>query len=138
MLSLKLKVALRGEMVMAPNPIETTEEETMVIKSSSEEVVEMIKEEEEGKSTDMFAPAWVQESTQVLKTKVGTKIVALKKVGKDDNPRNQRIRGDGDEEGEIIDGGLELAEIDQVQIFNVFLVSKIIWCRFVLVISTPN
>ena len=115
MLSSELKFALIGDMVMAPNSIETKEEETMVIKSSSEVKEEEVKEkEEEGKSTDMFAPAWVQESTQVLKTKVGTKILALKTTGKDDNPRGQS-REDGDENGEIIED-LELAEIDQVQI----------------------
>ena len=120
MLSEELKVALRVEMVMAPNTIETKEEETMLIKEV-EEVEEVIKEEEEGGSTDMFAPTWVQESTQVLKTKVVTKILLLKTTGKDDNPSCQS-REDEDENGEVIED-LELAEIDQVQIWidlNIF------------------
>ena len=106
---------------MAPNTIKTKEEETMLIKEV-EEVEEVIKEEEEeGGSTDMFAPAWVQESTQVLKTKVGTKILTLRTTGKDDNP-NCQSREDEDENGEVIED-LELAEIDQVQIWidlNIF------------------
>ena len=62
---------------------------------------------------DMFAPAWVQESTQVLKSK--TKVLTVKKIGEDDNPSNQ-----GEEEdGEIVED-LELAEIDQVGI-RIFL-----------------
>ena len=116
---------------MAPNSIKTKEEETMVIKV-------------EERSMDMFAPAWVQESTQVLKkkvestqvlkkkevtkekspvlkTKVGTKILTLRTTGKDDNP-NCQSREDEDENGEVIED-LELAEIDQVQIWidlNIF------------------
>ena len=80
---------------MAPNSIKTKEEETMVIKV-------------EERSMDMFAPAWVQESTQVLKKKVEstqvlkkkevtkekspvlkTKVVATKKVRKEENPSSQ-------------------------------------------------
>ena len=102
MFSEELKVALRGkEMVMAPNSVKTSspKEEAMVIKPS---------EVEKGRSMDMFAPAWVQESTQVLKSK--TKVLTVKKIGEDDNPSNQ-----GEEEdGEIVED-LELAEIDQVQ-----------------------
>ena len=88
-------------MVMAPNSVKTSspKEEAMVIKPS---------EVEKGRSMDMFAPAWVQESTQVLKSK--TKMLTVKKIGEDDNPSNQ-----GEEEdGEIVED-LELAEIDQVQ-----------------------
>merc|ERR1711953_1357462 len=96
----ELKVALRGkEMVMAPNSVKTSspKEKAMVIKPS---------EVEKGRSMDMFAPAWVQESTQVLKSK--TKMLTVKKIGEDDNPSNQ-----GEEEdGEIVED-LELAEIDQ-------------------------
>ena len=104
MFSEELKVALRGkEMVMAPNSVKTSspKEEAMVIKPS---------EVEKGRSMDMFAPAWVQESTQVLKSK--TKVLTVKKIGEDDNPSNQ-----GEEEdGEIVED-LELAEIDQVGIW---------------------
>ena len=90
-------------MVMAPNSVKTSspKEEAMVIKPS---------EVEKGRSMDMFAPAWVQESTQVLKSK--TKVLTVKKIGEDDNPSNQ-----GEEEdGEIVED-LELAEIDQVGIW---------------------
>ena len=104
MFSEELKVALRGkEMVMAPNSVKTSspKEKAMVIKPS---------EVEKGRSMDMFAPAWVQESTQVLKSK--TKVLTVKKIGEDDNPSNQ-----GEEEdGEIVED-LELAEIDQVGIW---------------------
>ena len=103
-------------MVMAPNSIKTKEEETMVIKV-------------EERSMDMFAPAWVQESTQVLKkkevTKVApkekslvlkTKVVATsRKVRKEENPSSQsRVEQDGEEEAKIIE---ELAQIDKVQIW---------------------
>ena len=119
-----MKVALRGDMVMAPNSIKTKEEETMVIKV-------------EERSMDMFAPAWVQESTQVLKKKVEstqvlkevtkvapkekslvlkTKVVATsKKVRKEENPGSpSRVEQDGEEEAKIIE---ELAQIDKVQIW---------------------
>ena len=106
---------------MAPNSIKTKEEETMVIKV-------------EERSMDMFAPAWVQESTQVLKKKVEstqvlkkkevtkekspvlkTKVVATKKVRKEENPSSQsRGEQDGEEEAKIIE---EPAQIDQVQIW---------------------
>ena len=73
LLSDVLKVALRGDMVMAPNSIKTKEEEgTMVIKS------EVMKTD--GRSVDMFAPAWVQENTQVLKSKVESSKVLKTKV----------------------------------------------------------
>ena len=112
-------------MVMAPNSVKTKEEETMVIKV-------------EERSMDMFAPAWVQESTQVLKKKVEstqvlkkkevtkekspvlkTKVVApkisLRKVRKEENPSIQsRGEQDGEEEAKIIE---EVTQIDQVQIW---------------------
>ena len=107
-------------MVMAPNSVKTKEEETMVIKV-------------EERSMDMFAPAWVQESTQVLKKKVEstqvtkvapkekslvlkTKVVATsRKVRKEENPSSpSRGEQDGEEEAKIIE---EVAQIDQVQIW---------------------
>ena len=108
MFSEELKVALRGkEMVMAPNSVKTSspKEEAMVIKPS---------EVEKGRSMDMFAPAWVQESTQVLKSK--TKVLTVKKIGEDDNPSNQGQEEEKEEDGEIVED-LELAEIDQVGIW---------------------
>ena len=108
MFSEDLKVALRGkEMVMAPNSVKTSspKEEAMVIKPS---------EVEKGRSMDMFAPAWVQESTQVLKSK--TKVLTVKKIGEDDNPSNQGEEEEKEEDGEIVED-LELAEIDQVGIW---------------------
>ena len=96
---------------MAPNSVKTKEEETMMIKV-------------EERSMDMFAPAWVQESTQVLKKKevtkekspvLKTKVVATKKVRKEENPSSpSRGEQDGEEEAKIIE---EPAQIDQVQIW---------------------
>ena len=111
----ELKVALRGkEMVMAPNSVKTSspKEEAMVIKPS---------EVEKGRSMDMFAPAWVQESTQVLKSK--TKVLTVKKIGEDDNPSNQGEEEEKEEDGEIVED-LELAEIDQVGIWVFFRLIK--------------
>ena len=107
MFSEELKVALRGkEMVMAPNSVKTSspKEKAMVIKPS---------EVEKGRSMDMFAPAWVQESTQVLKSK--TKMLTVKKIGEDDNPTKGEEE-EKEEDGEIVED-LELAEIDQVGIW---------------------
>ena len=115
MFSEELKVALRGkEMVMAPNSVKTSspKEEAMVIKPS---------EVEKGRSMDMFAPAWVQESTQVLKSK--TKVLTVKKIGEDDNPSNQGEEEEKEEDGEIVED-LELAEIDQVGIWVFFRLIK--------------
>ena len=65
------------------------------------------KEEEGERSLDMFAPAWVQENTKVLKTKAASKVSSSEE--KDDNSTGRR--------GEIVEG-LELAEIDQVLCFS--------------------
>ena len=101
-------------MVMAPNSVKTSspKEEAMVIKPS---------EVEKGRSMDMFAPAWVQESTQVLKSK--TKVLTVKKIGEDDNPSNQGEEEEKEEDGEIVED-LELAEIDQVGIWVFFRLIK--------------
>ena len=106
-------------MVMAPNSIKTKEEETMVIKV-------------EERSMDMFAPAWVQESTQVLKKKevtkekspvLKTKVVA-KKLRKEENPSSpSRGEQDGEEEAKIIE---EVAQIDQVQIWILKSISTLV------------
>ena len=76
------------------------------------EAEEEKKNKEEGKekrerSLDMFAPAWVQENTKVLKSKAASKVSSAEK--KDDNPTGQR----GEAVEEIVEG-LELAELDQV------------------------
>ena len=109
---------MKGDMVMAPSSIKTKEEEegTMVIKS------EVIKTD--GRSVDMFAPAWVQENTQVLKSKVEsnkvlkvmaeTKTLTPKKVRKDDNPSSPSKGGDA--KADNVD---EVAEKDQVQVFAI-------------------
>ena len=76
---------------------------------------------EKGRSMDMFAPAWVQESTQVLKSK--TKVLTVKKIGEDDNPSNQGEEEEKEEDGEIVED-LELAEIDQVGIWIFFRLIK--------------
>ena len=101
-------------MVMAPNSVKTSspKEEAMVIKPS---------EVEKGRSMDMFAPAWVQESTQVLKSK--TKVLTVKKIGEDDNPSNRSEEEEKEEDGEIVED-LELAEIDQVGIWVFFRLIK--------------
>ena len=70
------------------------------------------KVKEEGKekgerSLDMFAPAWVQENTKVLKSKAASKVSSPEE--KDDNPTGQR----GEAVEEIVEG-LELVELDQV------------------------
>ena len=78
-------------------------------KEAAEEEKKSKEEEgEEGeRSLDMFAPAWVQENTKVLKTKAASKVSSSEE--KDDNTSG-RI-------GEAV-GGLELAEIDQVFRFS--------------------
>ena len=66
-----------------------------------------VKEEEGERSLDMFAPAWVQENTKVLKTKAASKVSSPEE--KDDNPTGRS----GKAVEEIVEG-LELAELDQV------------------------
>ena len=89
------------------NKIVKQEKEVEEDKKSKEE-----EEEEEGeRSLDMFAPAWVQENTEVLKTKAASKVSSSEE--KDDNTSGGR--------GEAVEGiveGLELAEIDQVFCFS--------------------
>ena len=65
------------------------------------------KEEEGERSLDMFAPAWVQENTKVLKSKAASKVSSPEE--KDDNPTGQSGKAVED----IVEG-LELAELDQV------------------------
>ena len=89
------------------NKIVKQEKEVEEDKKSKEE-----EEEEEGeRSLDMFAPAWVQENTKVLRTKAASKVSSSEE--KDDNTSGQR-----GEAVEGIVGGLELAEIDQVFCFS--------------------
>ena len=87
------------------------EKENKTVKDEKEAEEEK-KVKEEGKekgerSLDMFAPAWVQENTKVLKSKAASKVSSPEE--KDDNPTGQS----GKAVEEIVEG-LELAELDQV------------------------
>ena len=88
------------------------EKENKTVKDEKEaEEEKKVKEEEGEGSLDMFAPAWVQENTEVLKTKAASKVSSSEE--KDDNTSGGR--------GEAVEGiveGLELAEIDQVFCFS--------------------
>ena len=83
------------------------EKENKTVKDEKEAgEVKKVKEKGEG-SLDMFAPAWVQENTKVLKSKAASKVSSSEE--KDDNPGGQS----GKALEEIVEG-LELAELDQV------------------------
>ena len=64
---------------MAPSLVKT-KKEVREMKSIKAKVVE----EGDGKSMDMFAPAWVQDNERVLKTKVTSKVSPPKTGSKDD------------------------------------------------------
>ena len=84
------------------------EKKNKIVKQEKEVEEEKKSKEEEGeRSLDMFAPAWVQENTKVLKTKAASKFSSSEE--EDDNSSG---RG-----GEIVEG-LELAEIDQVLCYS--------------------
>ena len=84
------------------------EKKNKTVKDEKEaEEEKKVKEEEGERSLDMFAPAWVQENTKVLKSKAASKVSSSEE--KDDNPGGQS----GKALEEIVEG-LELAELDQV------------------------
>ena len=88
------------------------EKNNKIVKQEKETEEEKKSKEEEGeRSLDMFAPAWVQENTKVLKSKAASKVSSSEE--KDDNTSGRR----GEAVEEIV-GGLELAEIDQVFCFS--------------------
>ena len=64
---------------MAPSLVKT-KKEVREMKSMKAKVVE----EGDGKSIDIFAPAWVQDNERVLKTKVTSKVSPSKTGSKDD------------------------------------------------------
>ena len=64
---------------MAPSLVKT-KKEVREMKSMKAKVVE----EGDGKSMDIFAPAWVQDNERVLKTKVTSKVSPPKTGSKDD------------------------------------------------------
>ena len=84
------------------------EKKNKIVKQEKEAEGEKKSKEEEGeRSLDMFAPAWVQENTKVLKSKAASKVSSSEE--KDDNTTGQV----GKAVEEIVEG-LELAELDQV------------------------
>ena len=84
------------------------EKKNMIVRQEKEAEGEKKSKEEEGeRPMDMFAPAWVQENTKVLKSKAASKVSSSEE--KDDNPGGQS----GKALEEIVEG-LELAELDQV------------------------
>ena len=86
------------------------DKENKTVKDEKEAEEKKVKEDGKEKverSLDMFAPAWVQENTKVLKSKAASKVPGPEE--KDDNPTGQS----GKAVEEIVEG-LELAELDQV------------------------
>ena len=84
------------------------EKKNKTVKKDEKEAEEEKKVKEEGeRSLDMFAPAWVQENTKVLKSKAASKVSSSEE--KDDNPTGQS----GKAVEEVVEG-LESAELDQV------------------------
>ena len=108
---LKTKVTSKVSPPKTGSKDDKEEKKNKIVKQEKEAVEEKKskegKEEEGERSLDMFAPAWVQENTKVLKTKAASKVSSSEE--KDDNTSG-RI-------GEAV-GGLELAEIDQVFRFS--------------------
>ena len=108
---LKTKVTSKVSPPKTGSKDDKEERKNKIVKQEKEAVEEKKskegKEEEGERSLDMFAPAWVQENTKVLKTKAASKVSSSEE--KDDNTSG-RI-------GEAV-GGLELAEIDQVFRFS--------------------
>ena len=104
---LKTKVTSKVSPPKTGSKDDKEEKKNKIVKQEKEAVEEKKskegKEEEGERSLDMFAPAWVQENTKVLKTKAASKVSSSEE--EDDNSSG---RG-----GEIVEG-LELAEIDQV------------------------
>ena len=83
------------------------EKKNKTVKDEKEAEEEKKVKEEGERSLDMFAPAWVQENTKVLKSKAASKVSSSEE--KDDNPTGQNGKA-----VEAVVEGLELAELDQV------------------------
>ena len=111
---LKTKVTSKVSPSKTGSKDDKEEKKNKIVKQEKEAVEEKKskegKEEEGERSLDMFAPAWVQENTKVLKTKAASKVSSSEE--KDDNTSGRR--GEALEE---IREGLELADIDQVVSF---------------------
>ena len=109
---LKAKVTSKVSPPKTGSKDDKEEKKNKIVKQEKEAEEDKKSKEEEGeRSLDMFAPAWVQENTKVLKTKAASKVSSSEE--KDDNTSGQR-----GEAVEGIVGGLELAEIDQVFCFS--------------------
>ena len=109
---LKTKVTSKVSPPKTGSKDDKEEKMNKIAKQEQEAEDEQKSKEEEGeRSLDMFAPAWVQENTKVLKTKAVSKVSSSEE--KDDNTSGRR--GEALEE---IREGLELAEIDQVFRFS--------------------
>ena len=105
---LKTKVTTKLSPPKTGSKDDKEEKNNKIVKQEKEAEEEKKSKEEEGeRSLDMFAPAWVQENTKVLKSKAASKVSSSEE--KDDNTTGQR----GKAVEEIVEG-LELAELDQV------------------------
>ena len=109
---LKTKVTSKVSPPKTGSKDDKEEKKNKIVKQEKEaEEEKKVKEEEGERSLEVFAPAWVQENTEVLKTKAASKVSSSEE--KDDNTSGGR--------GEAVEGiveGLELAEIDQVFCFS--------------------
>ena len=105
---LKTKVTTKLSPPKTGSKDDKEEKKNKIVKQEKEAEEDKKSKEEEGeRSLDMFAPAWVQENTKVLKSKAASKVSSSEE--KDDNTTGQR----GKAVEEIVEG-LELAELDQV------------------------
>ena len=105
---LKTKVTSKVSPPKTGSKDDKEETKNKIVKQEKEAEGEKKSKEEEGeRPMDMFAPAWVQENTKVLKSKAASKVSSSEE--KDDNTSGRR--------GEAVEG-LELAEIDQVFCFS--------------------
>ena len=105
---LKTKVTSKVSPPKTGSKDDKEEKKNKIVKQEKEaEEEKKVKEEEGERSLDMFAPAWVQENTKVLKSKAASKVSSSEE--KDDNTTGQV----GKAVEEIVEG-LELAELDQV------------------------
>ena len=108
---LKTKVTSKVSPPKTGSKDDKEEKKNKIVKQEKEVEEEKKSKEEEGeegeRSLDMFAPAWVQENTKVLKTKAASKVSSPEE--KDDNPTGRS----GKAVEEIVEG-LELVELDQV------------------------
>ena len=105
---LKTKVTSKVSPPKTGSKDDKEEKKNKIVKQEKEAEGEKKSKEEEGeRPMDMFAPAWVQENTKVLKSKAASKVSSSEE--KDDNSTGQS----GKAVGEIVEG-LGLAELDQV------------------------